>query len=104
MALTKAFRQTVFERAQRDPKYRKALLTEALNEFLSGDLEVSKIMLRDYINASLAFGALARKLHKHDKSLQRMLGPHGNPTTRNFCDLLHAVQKMEGVKFEARIH
>lgn len=104
MALTRSFKETVLERAQRDPKYRQGLLTEALNEFLSGDLNVAKTMLRDYINASIAFETLAKKMQKNDKSLQRMLGPNGNPTTSNFCQLLRAIQKIEGVKFEARLH
>jgi len=103
MALTKAFKQSVLERAQRDPEFRKALLTEAINEFLSGDLEAAKSMLRDYVNASIAFDKLAKKLHKNDKSLQRMLGPQGNPTTSNFCALLQAIQSVEGITLEARI-
>ncbi len=47
----RSFRETVLERAQRDPQYRQALLTEAIDEYLSGDLEVSKIMFRDYLLA-----------------------------------------------------
>jgi DNA-binding phage protein len=101
MALTREFKKTVFERAHRDPVFRNALLTESINEFLSGDLETAKSMLRDYINASVAFHNLAEKLNKNDKSLQRMLGPDGNPTTSNFFALLHGIQEIEGIKIEA---
>ena len=102
MALTRDFKQTIQERAQKDHEFRHGLLNEAVNEFLAGDLEVSKELMRDYINASITFPTLARKLHKNDKSLQRMLGPKGNPTMSNFCDILKVVQKKEGIKLKAQ--
>ena len=37
MALTKDFRETIRERAQREPQFRKALLREAIELMLSGD-------------------------------------------------------------------
>ena len=103
MALTKEFKKTVLDRARRDPEFRKALLQEAMNEFLAGDLDTAKIVLRDYINASTQFSRIAKKIHKNDKSVQRMLSPKGNPTTSNFCSLLNAIQKTEGVIFEINI-
>lgn len=51
MVLTRDFKKTVLERAQKDPAFRKGLLEEALNEFLSGNVEVGKELMRDYINA-----------------------------------------------------
>ena len=53
MTLTRDFKKTIQERAQKDPEFRHGLLNEAINEFLSGDLEVSKELMRDYINASI---------------------------------------------------
>jgi len=37
MPLTKDFRETIRERAQREPRFRKALLREAIELMLSGD-------------------------------------------------------------------
>lgn len=103
MALTRDFKKTVLDRAQKDPAFRNGLLEEAINEFLSGNVEVGKDLMRDYINATIAFPRLAHKLHKSDKSLQRMFGPHGNPTMNNFCAILKAVQKKEGLKLRAQV-
>jgi DNA-binding phage protein len=103
MALTRDFKKTVLERAQKDAAFRNGLLEEALNEFLAGNVEVGKELMRDYINAIIAFPVLAHKLNKSDKSLQRMLGPKGNPTMNNFCAILKAVQKKEGFKLQARV-
>ena len=74
MALTRDFRQTVRERAMRDEAYRKELLLEAVNEILEGNLDVGKAMLRDYINTTITFPQLGKKLNKSSKSIHRMLG------------------------------
>jgi len=73
MAITREFRQTVVLRAKRDSNFRRAMLVEAINEFLSDNIDVAKSILRDYINATVQFEPLAKKLHKNSKSLQRML-------------------------------
>jgi hypothetical protein len=64
MALTREFRQTVYDRAQRDSKFRKALLTESMNAYLNGDEGTGKAALRDVINATIGFEKLAADLQK----------------------------------------
>ena len=102
MALTKAFRETVFERAQRDARFRKALLTEAMNAYLSGDEVTGKALLRDVINATVGFERLAAEIQKPSKSLHRMLGPGGNPNTTNFFAILQVLQKSVGLKLTVK--
>jgi DNA-binding phage protein len=102
MALTKAFRETVYERAQRDAGFRKALLTEAMNAYLGGDEVTGKAVLRDVINATIGFERLAEELQKPSKSLHRMLGPSGNPNTANFFAMLQVLQKRVGVKLTVK--
>lgn len=93
MALTKDFKETVMARAKKDAKFANAMLLEALNEFFSGDTEAGKAMLRDYINATVSFEFLAKVLDKNPKSVMRMLGPKGNPTSKSLFAILHAIQK-----------
>jgi DNA-binding phage protein len=102
MALTKAFRETVYKRAQRDGAFRKALLTEAVNAYLSGDEITGKTVLRDVINATIGFEQLAADLQKPSKSLHRMLGSNGNPNTVNFFAILQVLQKSVGVKLTVK--
>ena len=64
MALTREFRETVFDRAQHDKKFRKALLTEAVNAYLNGDEGTGKAVLRDVINATIGFEKLAADRQK----------------------------------------
>ena len=102
MPLTRSFKETVRERAQRDPEFRALLLQEAIECFLEGDLDTGKIVLRDYINATLGFEQLAELLDKSPKSLMRMLGPKGNPAARNLFDIIARLQEKEGIHFTVR--
>jgi len=52
MALTRDFKETVKARAERDVAFREALLTEAVERLIAGEVEVGKAVLRDYINAT----------------------------------------------------
>src|SRR5512139_3818821 len=103
MALTKEFRETVQARVARDATYRRALLGEAVNELLAGELQVGKALLRDYINATIGFAVLADELGKSSKSLQRMLGPSGNPTAENLLTLLKVLQEHESVQIKVKL-
>ncbi len=102
MALTRAFRETVSQRAQQDGAFRKALLTEAMNAYLGGDEATGKALLRDVINATVGFEPLAVDLRKSAKSVHRMLGPSGNPSTANFFAILKVLQKRTGVKLTVK--
>src|ERR1035441_5759808 len=59
MPLTKDFRETIRDRAQQDPRFRKALLREAIELMLSGDEKTGRAILRNYINATVGFRQLA---------------------------------------------
>jgi len=98
MALTRDFKNTVAARAQRDPRFRGALLTEAINAFLGGDTAAGKAILRDLVNATLGFEELAAAIKRPSKSLHRMLAQRGNPSTENLFSIVSALQKKTGVK------
>ena len=51
MALARDFKETVKARAERDIAFREALLTEAVELLIAGDIGVGKALLRDYISA-----------------------------------------------------
>jgi hypothetical protein len=102
MALTRDFKETIRARVRRDPGFRKALLREGIENFLSGDVETGKIILRDFINATVGFTKLGDVTHRSAKSLMRMLGPRGNPQARNLFEIVAYLQQAEGVRFEIR--
>jgi DNA-binding phage protein len=102
MALTRDFKETIRARVKRDPGFRKALLREGIENFLSGDVETGKIILRDFINATIGFTKLSDVTHRSAKSLMRMLGPSGNPQARNLFEIVAYLQQAEGVRLEVR--
>ena len=57
MSLTRDFKETIRARIARDPGFREALLEEAVECLLSGDVDTGKSVLRDYINATIGFQA-----------------------------------------------
>lgn len=103
MALTRDFKETIFARAQSDTKYREALFTEAINAYLAGDTATGKAMLRDLVNATVGFEGLAAEVGAPSKSLHRMLGPSGNPSTENFFGIVSALQKKTRVKLRVTV-
>jgi hypothetical protein len=65
-------------------------------------VETGKIILRDFINATVGFTKLSDVTHRSAKSLMRMLGPSGNPQARNLFEIVAYLQQAEGVRFEVR--
>ena len=100
MPLTHDFKETVRARAQKDPEFRQALLRDAVECILNGDLGTGKGVLRDYVNATVGFQNLEKRTQIPAKSLMRMLSPKGSPSAANLTSILMALQKTEGVHFE----
>ena len=100
MPLTRDFRETVRTRAERDPEFREGLLKQGVECLLAGEVDTGKIVLRDYINATVGFEELGSLTGKSPKSLMRMFGPAGNPNARNLFDVISRIQQHEGVQLE----
>lgn len=101
MALKREFRRTVVERVRREPEFAKALLDEAATVFLNGETDVARLLLRDLVNATVGFEALASATKKPAKSLHRMLSKNGNPTMDNLAAILNVVRKKLRVDMQA---
>jgi DNA-binding phage protein len=100
MALTREFKKTVKARAERDVAFRNALLTEAIEQLISGDVEIGKAILRDYINATIGFEKLAKATGTPSKSLMRMFSANGNPRANNLLAVIGKLQAVSGVHLQ----
>jgi DNA-binding phage protein len=98
MPLTISFKETLLARLERDPEFAVAMLREGIDALFSGELSVAKDMLRDYINATIGFEKLAKKVKIPPKSLMRMLGPSGNPQMSNLFAIIGALQAHAGIE------
>ena len=100
MALTRNFKQTIAERAQRDPAFAQALLDEAATLFLNGEPEMARVILRDLVNATVGFEGLSKETAKPSKSLHRMLSVSGNPSMDNLAAIFAVIRSNLGVQIE----
>ena len=100
MTVTRYFKETLKSRIERDSGFREALLEEAIERLLAGELEAGKSTLRNYVNATVGFQELGVLTAKSPKSLMRMLGPQGNPQARNLLEIIAHLQELEGVKLK----
>lgn len=101
MPLTRDFKQTILARAERDAAFRREMLKTGLELILSGDEEdaaVGRAQIRDYINATVGFQELGRRVDKSPKSLMYMFSVRGNPSSANLAAVLSQLEAHEGVK------
>ncbi|GLH81146.1 hypothetical protein SSBR45G_60550 [Bradyrhizobium sp. SSBR45G] len=98
MAKTKSFKELVQSQAKADKAFAEALLREGIDAMLSGDMETGKVILRDYIKATVGFEKLGEAIDTPPKSLIRMFGPQGNPQARNLFSVIGYLQKQAGLQ------
>jgi DNA-binding phage protein len=102
MALSRGVQHTIADRVERDPAFAKAMLDEAATLFLNGEPEVARAILRDLVNATIGFEALAARTKTPSKSLHRMLSAAGNPTMDNLAAIFAAIRKSLKVDLRVR--
>ena len=100
MSITRDYKDTINERVVNDPVFTAALLDEAITLFLNGEPDVSRLVLRDLVNATLGFEALAIEIERPSKSLHRMLSARGNPTMDNLTKIICILRNRLGLNIE----
>ena len=103
MVQTRDFRDTVLERVQSEPAYRRGLLTRGVAFMVSGDAEdraVGRALVRAYINATIGFQRLGADLGRPPQSLMRMFSSTGNSRLNSLADVIHRLQEHEGIHRE----
>ncbi len=97
MPLTVAFKDTVMARLKSDPGFATAMLCEGVHALLNGEPRIGRELLRDYINAKVGFEKLGKKVGIPPKSLMRMFGPKGNPSSDNLLAVIDALKVSAGI-------
>jgi hypothetical protein len=103
MARTKSFKDLVRKNVKADKKFAEALLREGVDAMLSGDVDTGRMILRDYIKATVGFERLGKATGAPPKSLIRMFGPRGNPQARNLFSVIDYLQKRAGVRLHVSV-
>jgi DNA-binding phage protein len=102
MRITRDYKDTITERVNKDPEFTAALLDEAITLFLNGEPEVARLVLRDLVNATVGFEALALEVEKPSKSLHRMLSARGNPTMDNLTKIIGILRRK--LELDIQVH
>jgi hypothetical protein len=98
MALTRDFRDTIRERAQREPAFRRSLLREGLQLINNGDFATGRAVLR---NSSTQRLALANSPVKRRSPLLACSGCLGQAGTRAPTTSLASSLRCKGLKVSA---
>ena len=97
MALTTDYHEIVQDRIRRDPEFRELLLSGGIERLLTGEVEVARIILRDYIIATVGFDRLGVLTGRSPESLERMLGPEGDPSASDLLEVIACTLRDEGL-------
>ena len=100
MPLSRDFKEVIQMRVQHDIAYRKALLQQAIQCLLEGEVDAAKSVIRVYINATIGFETLGELTGKSPKSLMRMFSSRGNPSANNLFEVLVHLQNETDVQLE----
>ena len=100
MNITRDSRETINERASSDVAFTAALLDEAIALLLNDEPDVARLVLRDLVNATIGFEALAHEIDKPSKSLHRMLSARGNPTMDNLTKIIGILRQQLGLEIQ----
>ncbi len=87
----------------KNPVLGAEMLEGAVNALLAGEVDDGRILLRQYINATIGFKELAKRTKRHDKNLMRSLSASGNPTAANLFEIIRACSEVQGVAISAHL-
>ena len=97
---TRPFSDLVQQNFASGPAFAAALLREAIEVMLGGDVAIGKSLLRDYIKGTIGFENLALATGTPAKSLIRVFGPRGNPQAANLFAVIAHLQERGKLRLE----
>ncbi len=97
------FSDTVKEHFATDKEFRVQLIIRTLSYFIEGDTKLGQQMLRKYITSDVGYKELEALTQIPEKSLIRMFGKSGNPTTANLFKVLRAITEHESIKLSVSV-
>ena len=103
MPLTRDVKETIRARIKRDPEFGEELLKEGIECLLAGEVGTGKILLRDYIDATIGFRELGELTAKRSSSLIHMFGPESNPQARNLLGVIGRLQEHKDLRIKVQV-
>ena len=103
MPLTRPYDDTIRERAQCDPEFRRLLTTGAIENLLAGDVAVGKIRLRHTVNSTIGYEKLGELMGKTPDDIKRMCHPDYDTSVNDLFEIIWHIQQHEGIRLEVKV-
>ncbi len=100
--ITRDYKETVYNRIQKDSAFASALLDEAISLFLNGEPSEARLILRDLVKVTVGFENLSLKTEEPRTNLYSMLSADGNPTMNSLTDIIGILRQNLNVNLEVR--
>lgn len=100
---TLPFKDSLKAIADRDPDFANEILEDAIKALFTGETDEGRLLLRNYVHATIGFSELSRRTGKADKNLMRSLSEKGNPTASNLFEIIKVCMQVEGVSLDPHI-
>ena len=102
MALTRDHHETVRDRARRDPEFRECLLKEGVQCLIAGEVDVAKIVFRDYIEAMVGFEQLGAMTGEPPENLKHLLSLECDSGAGSLLEVIACILRHEGLALQVR--
>ena len=100
---TRDFKETFRERAREEPEFREELLKSAVRCMLNGEVEVGRIMLRDFVVAAIGIDELSQKIGKSRESLEEVLSDGSDPREDDLLGIIAALAEHEDIELDVQV-
>ena len=93
MALTVDVKEAIIARARSDSEFADGILEQSAECLLNGEVNVGKLILRDYIDAILGIEQLSRLTGMPPDDIEHMLEPDGSPETDDLLETINCIRQ-----------
>ena len=93
MAPTIDVKETMRARIRRSPAVADGILEQSAECLLNGEVNVGKLILRDYIDAILGIEQLSRLTGIPPDDIRHMLEPDGSPETGDLLETINCIRQ-----------
>lgn len=98
-----SYKNSMRKLVDENPEIGQEMIEGALNSILQNELDDGRILLHQYVNATLGFAELGRRMDKDPKSLMRSLGPKGNPTVTTLMGIIQTCVSAQDMAILAHV-
>ena len=103
MPLTRPYNDTIRERAQCDPEFRRLLTTGVIDNLLAREVAAGKIGLRHTVNSTIGYEKIGEIMGKTPDDIKRMRHPDHDTSVNDLFEIILHIQQHEVIRLEAKI-